>query len=87
MALDVPENWWDNFGAVDRVLVTGGSEEVFSDHIHRLAQMLKRKSIGDVTLYMGTEAHDGPLMDFSAGRLPSQTTRIITDFVISCFKE
>ncbi|KAJ5675493.1 hypothetical protein N7462_008390 [Penicillium macrosclerotiorum] len=87
MALDVPESWWNNFEAVDHVLVTGGSEEVFSDHIQRLAQMLERKSIGDVTLFMGNEAHDGPLMDFSAGKLPSQTTKTITDFVISCLRE
>ncbi|KAJ5338486.1 hypothetical protein N7452_005214 [Penicillium brevicompactum] len=87
VALDVPESWWNGFDAVDRVLVTGGSEEVFSDHIQRLAQMLKRKSNGNVTLYMGNEAHDGPLMDFLAGKLPSQTTKTITEFVISCFRK
>lgn len=87
IALDVPENWWNGFDAVDRILVTGGSEEVFSDHIQRLAQMLDRKCIGDVTLYMDNEAHDGPLMDFSAGKLPSHTTKAITEFVISCFRK
>lgn len=71
MALNVPESWWEKFGAVDHVLVTGGYEEVFSDHIQQLGQMLERKSIGDVTLYMGNKTHDGPLMDFSVGRLPS----------------
>ncbi|KAL5363161.1 alpha/beta-hydrolase [Aspergillus floccosus] len=86
MALDVPEGWWENFGAVDDVLVTGGYEEVFSDHIEQLGLMLERQSIGNVTLYMGNEAHDGPLMDFAAGRLPSQTTKTITDFVIGCFR-
>ncbi len=86
MALDVPESWWENFSAVDDVLVTGGYEEVFSDHIQQLGLMLERKSTGNVTLYMGNESHDGPLMDFAAGRLPSQTTKTITDFVISCFR-
>lgn len=87
MALDVPESWWENFEAVDRVLVTGGYEEVFSDHIQQLGNMIQSKSLGEVTLYMGNEAHDGPLMDFAAGRGPSETTKTITDFIISCFKE
>jgi esterase/lipase superfamily enzyme len=78
---------WENLGAVDRVLVTGGYEEVFSDHIQQLDKMIESKSQGKVTLYMGNEAHDGPLMDFAAGRRPSETTKTITDFIISCFKE
>ncbi|KAL4984470.1 alpha/beta-hydrolase [Aspergillus falconensis] len=87
MALDVPESWWDGFHAVDNIVVTGGYEEVFSDHVQQLGAMLKRKSRGEVVLYMGNEAHDGPLMDFSAGRPPSKTSRVITDFVIDCFKQ
>ncbi|OKO89617.1 hypothetical protein PENSUB_13683 [Penicillium subrubescens] len=87
MALDVPGSWWENLKAIDRVLVTGGYEEVFSDHIQQLGKMLQSKSHGEVTLYMGNETHDGPLMDFAAGRRPSETTKTITDFIISCFKE
>jgi hypothetical protein len=87
MALDVPESWWDGFKAVDNILVTGGYEEVFSDHVQQLGAMLKRKSRGNVALYMAHEAHDGPLMDFAAGRPPSKTTDAITDFVIDCFKQ
>lgn len=86
MALDVPESWWDSLESVDRILVTGGYEEVFSDHVQQLGRMLKRRSKGDVALYMADEAHDGPLMDFSAGRPPSGTTGTITDFVIACLK-
>ncbi|KAL4820743.1 alpha/beta-hydrolase [Aspergillus spinulosporus] len=86
MALDVPESWWDNLKAVDNILVTGGYEEVFSDHIQELGKMLKRKSKGNVDLHMTYEAHDGPLMDFAAGRPPSETTKAITDFIIACFK-
>lgn len=86
MALDVPESWWDSLKAVDRILVTGGYEEAFSDHVQQLGRMLKRKSQGEVALYMANEAHDGPLMDFSAGRPPSVTTRTIADFVIACLK-
>ncbi|KAL4801252.1 Alpha/Beta hydrolase protein [Aspergillus unguis] len=84
MALDVPDSWWDGFKAVDRVLITGGYEEVFSDHVEQLGQMLKRKTAANVTLYMAHETHDGPLLDFMTGRRPSQTTKTITDFVISC---
>ncbi|PLB54516.1 alpha/beta-hydrolase [Aspergillus steynii IBT 23096] len=87
MALDVPEGWWENLEVVDRILVTGGYEEVFSDHIQRLGDLLKRKIKGTVTLYMANEAHDGPLMDFAAGRTPSRTTKAITNFVVACFKE
>jgi acetyl esterase/lipase len=87
MALDVLESWWDGFTAVDNILVTGGYEEVFSDHVQQLGAMLKRKSKGQVALHMANEAHDGPLMDFAAGRAPSKTTRAITDFVIDCFKQ
>lgn len=86
MALDVPESWWDGLKAVDHILVTGGYEEVFSDHIQQLGEMLNRKSKGNVDLNMANEAHDGPLMDFAAGRPPSETTKAITDFIITCFK-
>lgn len=86
MALDVPESWWDSLDSVDRILVAGGYEEVFSDHVQRLGRMLKRRSKGEVALYMANEAHDGPLMDFSAGGPPSGTTKTITDFVIACLK-
>ncbi|KAE8325984.1 alpha/beta-hydrolase [Aspergillus sergii] len=86
MALDVPEIWWQNFRSVDRILVTGGYEEVFSDHIQQLGNMLKRQSQGTVTLHMDSETHDTPLMDFISGRRPSETTKTITSFVISCFK-
>lgn len=87
MALDVPENWWENLDAVDRILVTGGYEEVFSDHVQQLGELLKRKSKGEVTLHMADEAHDGPLMDFAAGRPASATSKAIVEFVISSFKE
>ncbi|OQE37300.1 hypothetical protein PENCOP_c010G01413 [Penicillium coprophilum] len=87
MALDVPERWWEGLEAVQGILVTGGYEEVFSNHIQQLGEMLKRNSEGQVKLYMANEAHDGPLMDFAAARPPSGTTKAITDFVISCFKE
>ncbi|CEL11012.1 hypothetical protein ASPCAL14119 [Aspergillus calidoustus] len=87
MALDVPDSWWDGFKAVDNILVTGGYEEVFSDHVQQLGAMLKRKSTGNVALHMANEAHDGPLMDFAAGRPASETTDVITDFVIDCFKQ
>ncbi|KAL3455132.1 Alpha/Beta hydrolase protein [Aspergillus heterothallicus] len=85
MALDVPESWWEGLDAVERVLVTGGHEEVFSDHVKELAEMLKRRSKGEVVLYMARrEAHDGPLMDFAAGRGASETTKVVRDFVVAC---
>lgn len=88
MALDVSESWWDSLTVVDRILVTGSYEEVFSDHIQQLGKMLQRRSKGEVALYMTNETHDGPLMDFSAGRPASgTTTRAITDFIIACFKD
>jgi hypothetical protein len=85
MALDVPETWWNNLNVVDRILVTGGYEEVFSDHIEQLGDVLLRNSKGDVDLYMAKEAHDGPLVDFADGRAPSETTKTITRFIISSF--
>ncbi|KAH8697700.1 catalytic protein [Talaromyces proteolyticus] len=87
MALDVSESWWVGLDAVDGILLTGGYEEVFSDHIQQLGEMLKRNSKGEVTVHMANEAHDGPLMDFSAGRPPSATTKAITDFVIASLKD
>jgi hypothetical protein len=88
MALDIPESWWENIDVVDRVLVTGGYEEVFCDHVQQLAKMLQRNvAKGNVELYMANEAHDGPFMDFAAGRPPSETTRAITRFVITSFKD
>ncbi|CAK41906.1 catalytic protein [Aspergillus niger ATCC 1015] len=87
MALDVPDSWWDGFTAVDSILVTGGYEEVFSDHIQLLGETLKTKCKGNVALHMSNETHDGPLMDFEARRPPSETTRAIRDFIIACFKD
>ncbi|OJJ76868.1 hypothetical protein ASPBRDRAFT_190214 [Aspergillus brasiliensis CBS 101740] len=87
MALDVPESWWNGFTAVDRIFVTGGYEEVFSDHIQLLGEMLKTKCKGSVALHMANGTHDEPLMDFGAKRPPSATTRAIRDFVIACFEE
>ncbi|KAL4959075.1 Alpha/Beta hydrolase protein [Aspergillus stella-maris] len=86
MALDVRQSWWDNLNAVDFILVTGGYEEVFSDHVQQLGAMLRKRSKGEVTLYMANETHDGPLMDFAAGRPPSATSKAIADFIIACFK-
>ncbi|KAB8263702.1 alpha/beta-hydrolase [Aspergillus pseudonomiae] len=86
MALDVPEKWWEGLDAAERILLTGGYEEVFSDHIQELGATLQRNSTGEVEIYMANEAHDGPLMDFAAGRPPSETTRTITHFIISSFK-
>ncbi|KAF9893638.1 hypothetical protein FE257_010950 [Aspergillus nanangensis] len=85
MALDVSEQWWEGLNVVNRILVTGGYEEVFSDHIQQLGAVLGRNTSAEVVLYMAQEAHDGPLMDFAAGRAPSETTRAITDFIISSF--
>ncbi|GAT25288.1 hypothetical protein RIB2604_01902420 [Aspergillus luchuensis] len=87
MALDVSDSWWDNFTAVDHILVTGGCEEVFSDHIRLLGKVLKTKCKGIVALHMSNETHDGPLMDFGARRPPSATTKAIRDFVIACLKD
>lgn len=87
MALDVPETWWEGLNAVDNILVTGGYQEVFSDHVQQLGEMLKRKSEGAVKVHMANEAHDGPLMDFAAGKPASETSKAILDHVISCLKE
>ena len=69
------------------IIVTGGYEEVFGGHAQQLGKMLKRRSKGDVALYMVNETHDGPLMDFTAGRPVSGTSRAIADFIIACFKD
>lgn len=87
MALDVPDSWWDSFTAVDHILVTGGYEEVFSDHIQLLGKVLETNCKGNVSLHMSNETHDGPFMDFAARRPPSATTKAIRDFVIACLKD
>ncbi|KAL4894873.1 alpha/beta-hydrolase [Aspergillus ambiguus] len=86
MALDVPEKWWEGLDCVDRILVTGGYEEVFSDHVQQLGDVLQRNSKGEVELYMANETHDGPLFDFAAGRPPSEMTKAITHFIVSSCK-
>ncbi|KAE8154967.1 hypothetical protein BDV25DRAFT_135306 [Aspergillus avenaceus] len=87
MALDVPERWWEGLNVVDRILVVGRYEEAFSDHVQQLGATLQRCSKGEVALHMFNEAHDGPLMDFAAGRPPSETTKTITHFMVSSFRE
>lgn len=86
MALDVPESWWQNLNIVDHILVTGGHEELFRDHIVQFVDLLKRKSAVDLTTYIALdEAHDGPLMDFRAHRQPRTSTNTVTEWVISTF--
>lgn len=86
MALDVPEMWWDGLDAVDQIMVTAGQEEVFRDHVLQLVDVFRRRSKAKVEwLVPVAEAHDGPLMDFSAKRSPSATTERITKWVIRCF--
>jgi hypothetical protein len=83
MALDVPEKWWEGLDVVENVLVTGGEEEVFRDHIEQLVDVLRSKSRAAVAAYISTyEAHDGPLMDFMARRVPGASTGVITRWII-----
>lgn len=88
MALDAPNTWWEELDSVKNILVTGGEEEVFRDHVVQLLDVLKRKTKTHVTGYMAEkEAHDGPLMDFSAKRPPGPTTKFITEWIIARLKE
>lgn len=83
MALDVPDKWWEGLNIVDNILVTGGEEEVFRDHITQLVDILRSKSRATVAAYISTdEAHDGPLMDFMARRVPGASTGVITKWII-----
>lgn len=89
MALDVPDQWWDDLAVVERVLVTGGEQEVFRDHVAQLVDVLRRKAIADVEVVgyiAASEAHDAPLMDFMAGRGPQGSARLMIDWVIEGFK-
>lgn len=86
MALDVPEEWWGGLDVVDRILVTGGQEEIFRDHIFQFIDVLRRNTQLNVESYICLdEAHDGPLMDFEARRPPSTTSRVIADWTASSF--
>jgi acetyl esterase/lipase len=86
MALDVPESWWQDLKIVDHILVTGGHEEFFRDHIAQFVEVLRRKSSVDLTAYIALdEAHDGPLMDFRAHRQPGTSTNTVTEWIISTF--
>ncbi|GAM36068.1 hypothetical protein TCE0_018f04870 [Talaromyces pinophilus] len=86
MALDVPESWWQDLKIVDHILVTGGHEELFRDHIAQFVEVLRRKSSVDLTAYIALdEAHDGPLMDFRAHRQPGTSTNTVTEWIISTF--
>ncbi|KAK2807372.1 hypothetical protein FQN51_003198 [Onygenales sp. PD_10] len=90
MSLDVPEEWWDNVNdAVEHMLVTGGQEEIFRDHIDKVIDILRRRIKGNnlVTYMAPDEAHDGPLFDFSVHRKPSKMSLLIVSWVISSFSE
>lgn len=84
MALDVPESWWQDLRIVDHILVTGGHEELFRDHIIQFVDVLRRKSSANLTAYIAIdEAHDGPLMDFRAHRQPGTSANKVTEWIIS----
>lgn len=86
MALDVPEEWWEELDVVDQIMVTAGYE-VFRDHVLQLVGVFRRRSRAKVEcLVLVDEAHDGPLMDFSAKRPPSTTTDRIAKWIIRCFE-
>ncbi|KAI9927608.1 hypothetical protein AWENTII_006442 [Aspergillus wentii] len=86
MALDVPDKWWNGIeNVVDQIMVTGGQEEIFRDHILQFIDVMQMNGVELSSYIAPDEAHDGPLMDFSAGRPPSMTTQAITDWLISSF--
>ncbi|KAJ5706569.1 catalytic protein [Penicillium malachiteum] len=88
MALDVSESWWEGLSSADAILITAGEDEVFRDHIIQLIDLFKRRIKSDVTGYIANkEAHDGPLMDFTAKRAPSLTTQNITHWIIAQLKD
>lgn len=88
MALDVPEEWWEGLDVGAHILVTGGEEEVFRDHIVQLVDVLRRRSTAGVTPYLARdEAHDGPLMNFMAGGMRGGSTGVITRWVVERFQE
>lgn len=73
---------------VNHVLVTGGREELFRDHIVQFVDVLKRMSFVNLTSYIALdEAHDSPLMDFRAHRLPGSSTQAVTNWIISVFSD
>ena len=89
MALDVSEKWWGGLNVVERVLVTGGEQEVFRDHVAQLVDVLRRKASADLKVvgYIAAqEAHDAPLMDFAAKRELQGSARLMMDWVIESFK-
>ncbi|KAJ5716705.1 hypothetical protein N7493_008616 [Penicillium malachiteum] len=88
MAHDVSEGWWEGLNSADAILITAGEEEVFRDHIIQLIDVFERRLKSNVTAYIADkEAHDGPLMDFTARRAPSLTTQQITHWIIAQLKD
>jgi hypothetical protein len=86
MALNASEDWWLGINVVRRILVTGGQEELFRDHIIYFIDILRGMTDLDVQGYISQdEAHDGPLMDFAACRPPSLTTITIADWITTAF--
>ncbi|KAJ5115849.1 alpha/beta-hydrolase [Penicillium angulare] len=87
MALDVSEEWWGGLDCLDEIIITGGEEEVFRDHIVQLMDVFKRRVRSKVTGYVAEkEAHDGPLMDFLAKRAPGPTTKFVTEWIVDLMK-
>ncbi|GAD98387.1 hypothetical protein AOR_1_832114 [Paecilomyces variotii No. 5] len=88
MALDVPEKWWQGFDIAKRIIVTGGHEEIFRDHITAFIEVLRRNASVHLTSHMALdEAHDGPLMEFRSHCLPGSSTKALTEWIIATFSE
>lgn len=88
MALDVPEKWWHGLKITKHMIVTGGHEEIFRDHITAFIEVLRRNASVHLASHIALdEAHDGPLMDFRSHNLPGSSTKALTEWIITTFSD
>jgi acetyl esterase/lipase len=87
---EAPDGWWTGLGekAVQRVLVTAGTDEIFRDHICTWSDKMKSLQLKGVqweSRLAEKEAHDEPLMGFTVRRPASETSKVLTKFIIDSF--
>ena len=82
-----PDNWYDGLqNIVDRILITGGGDEVLKDEIHSLSEKISAYHSNTKLVIQVGGIHNDPYFDFFAKeKVQSKLTPILIDWLMEGF--